>query len=169
MPQAGGRIHAEPVGQLPPRMGHRGQAMRLSWPGNRSYRVVPVLEVGMAASIVPGSGGDDRILPLTRPPPDPLVCSSKLCRRPVAARPKLLPACPGLSPPEVVYVAACRLTGSLTTSPSCSGATEPYSGLPDGWQMWATTPRLFPAFGLGACLTASAGRWPPRRPGLARG
>jgi hypothetical protein len=37
------------------------------------------------------------------------------------------------SAPEVVYVAACRLMGSLTTSPSCSGATEPYSGFPDGW------------------------------------
>ena len=53
--------------------------------------------------------------------------------RSVAARPKLLPDCPGLCPPEVVYVAACRLTESVTTSPSCSAAAEPYSGLPDGW------------------------------------
>ena len=35
--------------------------------------------------------------------------------------------------PEVVYMPACLLRESLTTAPSCSRATAPYSGLPDGW------------------------------------
>jgi hypothetical protein len=66
-------------------------------------------------------------------------------------------------PPEVVYVAACRLTESLTTSPSCSAAAEPYSGFPDGWQMWATTPRLVVL----VSMSSRAAGWSHRRKALA--
>src|SRR5260221_2963580 len=68
----------------------------------------------------PGSGRDypaDTAGSFPSPPPSNPQAAGRVGQPPV---------------PEVVYLAACRLTGSLSTSPSCSTAAEPYSGFPDG-------------------------------------
>ena len=46
---------------------------------------------------------------------------------------------------------------------------EPWPGRFPPCRWGSVRASQFPAFGLGACLTASASRWRPRRPGLARG